>query len=125
MLSVKQHYPDKKIVSVFGCGGERDVRKRRIMGKIVSKYSNDIILTNDNPRKEDPKEIIGDIVKGIDLNCSYKIILDRRKAIQKSISRNNKDKVVLILGKGHENFQIFSDKKIVFSDQSEVKKILK
>ena len=125
LQSVKQHYPNKKIISVFGCGGERDVRKRRIMGKIVSKYSNDIILTNDNPRKEDPKKIIGDIVKGIDPNCSYKVILDRRKAIQKSISRNNKDKVVLILGKGHENFQIFSDKKIVFSDQSEVKKILK
>ena len=125
MQSIKLHYPDKKIITIFGCGGERDTGKRKIMGGIVSKYSSDIILTNDNPRNEDPKKIVTDIVKGFNPSCSYKIIFDRKKAIRKYVNKTNKEKIVLILGKGHENFQVFKDKSIFFSDKREVQKILK
>ena len=125
MQSIKLHYPDKKIITIFGCGGERDTKKRKIMGGIVSKYSSDIILTNDNPRNEDPKIIVDDIAKGIHPRCSFKIIFDRKKAIKKCVNKNNKEKIVLILGKGHENFQVFSNKRIFFSDKREVQKILK
>ena len=125
MQSIKLHYPDKKIITIFGCGGERDTKKRKIMGGIVSKYSSDIILTNDNPRNEDPKIIVDDIAKGIHPSCSFKIIFDRKKAIKKCVNKNNKEKIVLILGKGHENFQVFSNKRVFFSDKREVQKILK
>ena len=124
LKSIKLHFPKKEIITVFGCGGDRDKTKRKIMGKTVSNYSNQIIITNDNPRKEDPNIIVKDIISGISIKANYQIILNRKKAIQTALRKNNKDKIVLIFGKGHENYQIFSDKKRAFNDNNEVKKIL-
>ena len=125
LKSIKLHFPQKEIISIFGCGGDRDKTKRKIMGKTVSNYSNQIIITNDNPRTEDPNIIVKDIISGISIKSDYKIILNRKEAIQTALIKNNKDKIVLIFGKGHENYQIFSEKKIAFNDNNEVKKILK
>ena len=124
LKSIKLHFPKKEIITVFGCGGDRDKTKRKIMGKTVSNYSNQIIITNDNPRKEDPNIIVKDIISGISIKSNYQIILNRKKAIQTALRKKNKDKIVLIFGKGHENHQIFSEKKIAFNDNNEVKKIL-
>ena len=124
LKSIKLHFPEKEIITVFGCGGDRDKTKRKIMGKTVSNYSNQIIITNDNPRKEDPNLIVKDIISGISIKANYQIILNRKKAIQTALKKNNKDKIVLIFGKGHENYQIFSEKKRAFNDNNEVKKIL-
>ena len=124
LKSIKLHFPKKEIITIFGCGGDRDKTKRKIMGKTVSNYSNQIIITNDNPRKEDPNKIVKDIISGISIKSNYQIILNRRKAIQSVLRKKNKDKIVLIFGKGHENYQIFKEKKIAFNDNNEVKKIL-
>ena len=125
LISIRKHFPDNKIITIFGCGGDRDKDKRKIMGKIVSNLSDEIIITNDNPRNESPKKISNDIAIGIGKNKKFKIILNRNIAIKKSINKKNSKKITLILGKGHENFQIIKNKKIKYSDKKEVLKNLK
>ena len=103
---------NKKANLVFGCGGDRDKGKRGIMGKIANKLCKKIYITDDNPRYENPAYIRNEIKK----NCSKGLIIpSRKKAIQKAIS-DLKDEVLIIAGKGHENYQIFKNKKINFSD---------
>jgi len=111
-----------KLICVFGCGGNRDKTKRPLMGKIASDLSNYIILTNDNPRFEEPIQIIEDIKKGITDTSNVEVILDREKAIEKAIKISQKDDIILIAGKGHENYQIIGDKKIHFDDNEILKK---
>jgi UDP-N-acetylmuramoyl-L-alanyl-D-glutamate--2,6-diaminopimelate ligase len=113
-----------KIVVVFGCGGDRDRRKRPKMGRIATKLADHSIITLDNPRSEDPKLICKDITKGITSN-HYQVILDRRRAIKKALSLKKDSWAVLIAGKGHEDYQIFKDKTIKFSDKETVKELLK
>ena len=125
LTSIRKHYPDNKIITVFGCGGDRDKEKRKIMGKIVSKLSDEIIITNDNPRNENPKKISSDIVSGLGSEKKFKIILKRNAAIRKCLNKNNSKKIALILGKGHEEFQIIKNKRIRYSDSKEVLKTLK
>lgn len=119
--------PHKNIITVFGCGGDRDKTKRAPMGKVASQLSNYVIITSDNPRTEDPIQIIKDIEFGIkEINGSnYIIIPDRAKAIEKAIEIATQDDIVLIAGKGHEDYQITSAGKIHFSDSEEVLKSLK
>lgn len=114
----------KRIITVFGCGGDRDREKRPQMGKISTTLSDYTILTTDNPRNEDPEEIIKEIEAGIESNKSYEVVIDRTEAIIKALSYARKDDLVLIAGKGHETYQIFKDKKIHFDDREVVEKYL-
>ena len=125
LISTKKHFINKKIITVFGCGGNRDSLKRKLMGKVVSNNSDKIIITNDNPRNEEPKMIVNDIISGFKDITNHKIIFDRKKAIKKALELKNSENIVLILGKGNEEFQIVKNKKILHSDDKVVKKILK
>lgn len=105
-----------KLITVFGCGGDRDQKKRPIMATISEKLSDLTIVTSDNPRSENPMDIISDIVKGFS-KTNYQIEPDRRKAIEKAIKTAEKDDLILIAGKGHETYQIFSHQTIGFDDR--------
>ena len=118
---------DKKIITVFGCGGNRDKGKREDMGRIAALYSDFVIITSDNPRSEDPLSIMRQIEKGVKeiRDSGYLLEVKREEAIKRAIKIAQKEDVVLIAGKGHENYQIIGDKKIPFDDRAVAKKILK
>lgn len=105
-----------KIITVFGCGGDRDNRKRPIMGSIAAELSDIVIATSDNPRTEDPEKILDDIERGIG-NKNHERIADRRTAIFRAIALAQPGDVVMILGKGHENYQILNSGTIHFDDR--------
>ncbi|MDD5730188.1 MAG: UDP-N-acetylmuramoyl-L-alanyl-D-glutamate--2,6-diaminopimelate ligase [Candidatus Omnitrophica bacterium] len=113
-----------KIIVVFGCGGERDKTKRPLMGKVVSELADYAVITNDNPRSEDPADIIEDIKRGI-IRRNYDVITDRRKAIEEALKRAGSGDIVLVAGKGHENYQILNDKTLHFDDREAVRECLK
>ncbi len=110
-----------KIITIIGCGGDRDPMKRPIMGKIASEKSDYVIFTSDNPRTEDPQSIMNDILKGVEKE-NYEVILDRKTAIQKALDMIEKNDIVLILGKGHEDYQIIGHEKIHLDDSEEIQK---
>lgn len=112
-----------KVITIVGCGGDRDPKKRPIMGNIASLYSDYVIFTSDNPRTEDPKKIMEDILKGVDKD-NYEVELDRREAIKKALDLINDNDVVLILGKGHEDYQIIGREKVHLDDSEEVRKYI-
>jgi len=114
--TIKLHNPDDKVIIIFGCGGDRDQDKRHKMGKVASTFADMVVLTNDNPRSEDPESIINDITSGIDDSINIDITLDRELAIENAIHTLKEDESLLIAGKGHETYQIFKDKTIEFSD---------
>ena len=105
-----------KIITVIGCGGDRDHKKRPIMGKIAAEFSDIVIATSDNPRTEDPEKILDDLESGIG-NKNHERITDRRAAIFRAIELAEAGDIVLILGKGHENYQILNTGKIHFDDR--------
>ncbi len=114
------------VISIFGCGGDRDKGKRAKMGEIAEKYSNELIITNDNPRWEDPLEIKKDIMKGLKKLSQANFIYDREEAIKKGfylLESAKKDSVLLIAGKGHEDFQEIEGKKYSFSDKKIIQKL--
>ncbi len=113
-----------RILLVFGCGGDRDREKRPQMGKIADEKSDIFWLTNDNPRSEDPLNIVDDIKAGIKPGRSFHIQTDRHKAITEALSEAKDDDLVLIAGKGHEKYQIIKDTIAPFDDREVVKKIL-
>lgn len=114
-----------RIITVFGCGGNREKEKRPLMGKIAQKYSDLAIITSDNPRYEEPNEIIKDILIGIDKNKeNYIVIVDRKDAIKEAIQSAKEGDIVLIAGKGHENYQIIKDEIVEFDDKLIAKEIL-
>lgn len=106
---------DKRVITVFGCGGDRDKKKRPLMGSIAKKLSDLVFVTSDNPRTEDPLKIIEEIVKGINLD-NVRVIENRKEAIYEAIKEARKGDVVLIAGKGHESYQIIGEKKYHFDD---------
>jgi UDP-N-acetylmuramoyl-L-alanyl-D-glutamate--2,6-diaminopimelate ligase len=106
----------KKIITVFGCGGNRDKTKRPLMGEIASENSDDVIITSDNPRFEEPMDIIEDIKAGIKKD-NYTIIENREEAIKRAIESGKKGDVILIAGKGHEDYQDIKGVKHHFSDR--------
>lgn len=112
------------VYTIIGCGGNRDITKRPIMGNIATTLSDYVIFTNDNPRNENPNHIIKDIVRNIP-NNNYKIIKNRYKAIKKGIQLLSKNDILLVLGKGHENYQIKKNKKRYFSDIETILKIIR
>lgn len=112
-----------KLITIVGCGGDRDPSKRPIMGKIATDNSDYVIFTNDNPRTEDPEKIMNNIIAGV-TNTNYKIIYDRREAIKSAIENLETNDIVLILGKGHEDYQIIGKEKVHLDDSEEVKKYI-
>lgn len=125
VLSLLRKVKKRGIVTVFGCGGERDRKKRPLMGHVACRLSDSVIITSDNPRFEELSQVINDIKKGIKEKYSnYDIIEDRYAAIEKALGSASRDDIVLIAGKGHEKYQIIKDKAIPFDDCEVARSIL-
>lgn len=114
----------KRIITVFGCGGDRDKAKRPLMAQAVCAQSDAVVVTSDNPRTEDPEAIIADIERGIEPTCRAVRVTDRRAAIQRAISMAERGDVVVIAGKGHENYQIIGKTKVPMDDRELARKAL-
>jgi UDP-N-acetylmuramyl tripeptide synthase len=116
LSTVSAIVPDKgRLISVFGCGGDRDHGKRPLMGAISARYADFTIITSDNPRTEDPVAIVSDIAGGIG-NAPHHVVVDRQQAIFEALDRATGADVVVIAGKGHEDYQIIGEIKRHFSD---------
>ena len=113
-----------KTVCVFGCGGNRDKGKRSEMGRIASHFSDIVIVTTDNPREEDPADIVDDILTGVNNNSNIYIQLDREKAIALAIENSVPGDRILIAGKGHERSQSIGKEQKFFSDELTVRRLL-
>ena len=124
ILANTKKYINGRIISVFGCGGNRDTTKRELMGEISGKYANFTIITTDNPRDEDPKKIIEMIEKGIKKTKGlYKIIENRKEAIEFAMKIAWKNDTIVLSGKGHETYQEIKGKKFPFDERLIVKKV--
>ncbi|WP_072007979.1 UDP-N-acetylmuramoyl-L-alanyl-D-glutamate--2,6-diaminopimelate ligase [Picosynechococcus sp. NKBG042902] len=124
LLKASRPFIAKKMICVFGCGGDRDRTKRPLMGKIAATQSDWAVVTSDNPRTEDPKQILADVVEGIPENIQFLVEADRATAIQRAILEAQPGDGVLIAGKGHEDYQILGTEKIHFDDREEARKAL-
>ncbi len=124
MKEVLQSFGHKDIIVVFGAGGNRDKQKRPLMGKIAQNYAKHIIVTSDNPRFEDPDLIINDILEGISDKSKVEVEINRKLAIKKAIALFEENSVILILGKGDEEYQIIYDQKLPFSDKEVINSYL-
>ena len=115
VLKTLHELEPRRLIVVFGCGGNRDRQKRPLMAEIVDRHADYAIITSDNPRKEDPSAIIDEIEKGVRSN-RYEKMIDRTEAISRAISLAQPRDIVLIAGKGHENYQEFADHTVPFDD---------
>ncbi|QCI17048.1 UDP-N-acetylmuramoyl-L-alanyl-D-glutamate--2,6-diaminopimelate ligase [Buchnera aphidicola (Aphis helianthi)] len=122
--AIKWQYSKKKIWCIFGCGGERDKRKRSLMGKISEKIADTVVITNDNPRNENPNKIIKEIISECIKKEKIIIIPNRKKAISYVFFQSNINDIIFIAGKGHENYQIIGNQYIHYSDQEIVLNLL-
>ena len=121
LLKSVKNLNKKRIISVFGCGGNRDRGKRPIMGQIACANSDMAIITSDNPRDEEPLDIIKDITDGLEGFGNYRIVADRAEAIKTALGSAEKDDIVVIAGKGHEDYQIVKNTKHHFDDAEQVR----
>ena len=125
ILNAIHGFAKGRIITLFGCGGDRDRTKRPKMGKIAGELSDFCIVTSDNPRSEEPSGIIKDILVGIDeTNCEYKVIENRFEAIEYALDNAKIDDIILLAGKGHETYQILKDRTIVFDEREIVSKLI-
>lgn len=113
-----------RIITLFGCGGDRDSDKRPKMGKIAATLSDYCVVTSDNPRSEDPEKIIMQIVEGMKDGCEYSVVVNRFSAIECALDMAKQGDVVLLAGKGHETYQILADRTIDFDEREIVNKLL-
>lgn len=114
-----------RVVTVFGCGGDRDKTKRPKMGKIAAELSDYCVVTSDNPRSEDPSMIINDILEGMKgVSTPYTVVENRKEAIRWAIENARKDDIILLAGKGHETYQILPTGTIHFDEREAVAEIL-
>ena len=111
-----------RLLCVFGCGGDRDRGKRPLMGEVASRHADQLILTSDNPRSEDPASIIAQIAKGV--RGRHEQIIDRRQAIQKALAEARRGDIVLVAGKGHEQYQEINGVRRRYSDAAVVRAAL-
>ncbi len=127
ILKTSRQIVENRLITVFGCGGDRDRSKRPLMGEIAARYSDFCVVTSDNPRSEEAEAIIADIVPGLDRvkNSRYAIIVDRRMAIRHAINCGKKGDIIIIAGKGHENYQLVKDKVLEFDDRKVAAEFLK
>lgn len=109
-----------KLFVCFGCGGDRDRTKRKLMAKEACSVADYIMITQDNPRHEDPVQIIQDILEGVSADVTYEVEHDRKRAIEQVLRISSRDDVVLIAGKGHEDYQIIGSERIYFKDKDVV-----
>jgi UDP-N-acetylmuramoyl-L-alanyl-D-glutamate--2,6-diaminopimelate ligase len=123
--AVRELLSGGRIITVFGAGGDRDKTKRPLMGRIAASLSDLAIVTSDNPRTEDPEQIIRDIVAGIPDTARVLQIVDRREAIRKATELARPGDVIVIAGKGHEEYQVIGTQKIPFSDRAVVEEFLR
>jgi UDP-N-acetylmuramoyl-L-alanyl-D-glutamate--2,6-diaminopimelate ligase len=114
----------KRIITVFGCGGDRDRKKRPRMAQAASSLSDLVVVTSDNPRSENPEAIIQDILPGIADKERMLVCADRKEAIRTALREAEAGDIVLIAGKGHENYQIFADRTIHFDDREIAAEVL-
>jgi UDP-N-acetylmuramoyl-L-alanyl-D-glutamate--2,6-diaminopimelate ligase len=124
VLSSLRSHCHQKLYCVFGCGGDRDRGKRPLMAKIAEKLADFVVVTDDNPRTEDPKQIVRDIMQGFDHSGTIVVQHDRAKAIRDVIQRGEAGDCILIAGKGAERYQQMGEEKIPFNDAEEVRKRL-
>jgi UDP-N-acetylmuramoyl-L-alanyl-D-glutamate--2,6-diaminopimelate ligase len=117
LLRTARNMTSGRVLFLFGCGGDRDQGKRPLMGRVASCYADRIYLTEDNPRSEDPKAIIAQIMQGIDDKSKVEIIIDRKEGIRKALEDAQPGDTLILAGKGHEEYQIIGDKKLHFSDK--------
>ncbi|MBN9230042.1 MAG: UDP-N-acetylmuramoyl-L-alanyl-D-glutamate--2,6-diaminopimelate ligase [Legionella sp.] len=122
-LQTLKQLPHQHLWVIFGCGGNRDRSKRPLMGKIASNYADFVVITSDNPRHEEPESIIADIAQGISTDHQVKIIIKREEAIAFALKQAQPDDIILIAGKGHEDYQQIGDVKYPFSDQEVVQRL--
>jgi UDP-N-acetylmuramoyl-L-alanyl-D-glutamate--2,6-diaminopimelate ligase len=115
LRAIREH-TQSRVWTVFGCGGDRDKTKRPLMGRIAEKYSDYVIITNDNPRSEEPSAIAADIIRGLHNPNGCLVIADRAQAIDFAVQQAKAGDLILVAGKGHEDYQIFADQTIPFSD---------
>jgi len=114
-----------RVITVFGAGGQADKGKRPMMAQVVCRYSDVSIITTDDPRGDDPEEILSEVEKGVPAGAPYLVIPDRREAIETALTIANRGDMVIVAGRGHEEYQIFSDeKRIPFKDADEIRKIV-
>ena len=126
LLLIARGLHPRRVITVFGCGGNRDRTKRPLMGEIAAKMSDLVIVTSDNPRGEEPAAIIREIEKGIRaVTSKYQRCIDREEAITAAIRQAQPDDVVLVAGKGHESYQEFADQIIPFDDREVCRRLLK
>ena len=123
VINTAKGFATNRIITVFGCGGDRDNSKRPLMGAIAEKLSDIAILTSDNPRTEDPNRIIGHVLEGMSTD-KYEVVIDRKEAIKRAIEIAQKDDIILIAGKGHEDYQIIGTEKIHFDDKEVAREFL-
>ena len=125
ILSSVKIYTKGRVISVFGCGGDRDKYKRPMMGEVSGRVADYTIITSDNPRTEKPEDIVNDIEAGIKkTNGKYECIIDRKEAIRKAIKMANKKDIIVLAGKGHEQYQEINKKRYPFDENKIVNEIL-
>ena len=125
ILKTVHTFSKGRIITVFGCGGDRDRAKRPIMGEAAGRFSDLLIVTSDNPRTEDPFDIIASIEEGVKRSgCAYKIIENRREAIRYALAKAMKDDCIILAGKGHENYQEINGVKHHFDEKEIVAELL-
>ncbi len=125
ILNAIRGFAKGRIVTLFGCGGDRDRTKRPIMGKIAGQLSDFCIVTSDNPRSEEPKDIIEDIIEGLsETDCRYAVVENRFEAIEFALDNAKTDDIILLAGKGHEPYQVLKDRTIVFDEREIVLKLI-
>ena len=125
LRSVKE-YTSGRLICLFGCGGDRDSTKRPLMAQAAAKYADKLIVTSDNPRTEDPEAIIKDILTGLtDTEVPYDVVTDRREAIYHALKIAEKGDIIVLAGKGHEDYQIIGEKKNHFDEREVVAEGLK
>ena len=125
VVSTVKEFTTGRLITVFGCGGDRDRTKRPQMGMIAASLSDICVVTSDNPRTEDPNRIIEDVLAGMHGSAAQTIVEpDRRKAIEQALELARPGDFVVIAGKGHETYQIFKDRTIHFDDREVVREFL-
>ena len=124
-LKAARKFTDGKVITLLGCGGDRDQGKRSLMGEIAAEFADTAIITSDNPRSEDPEKIIDEIFDGISSSAQAVRMVDRKQAIEQALSLAKSGDTVVLLGKGHEKYQVIGTRRIPFDDREIAEKWLK
>ena len=123
LSAVQEHFPEHHISCVFGCGGERDSSKRPVMGQIASRFADRIMLTSDNPRSENPESIIREIQAGV-TGADLHVNADRAEAIREAIHLDSGNGIIVVAGKGHEDYQELASGRVPFSDYAVIDEVM-